>query len=367
MNKTSEPLVTIALPTFNRLQGLNRSLECFLAQTYKNLEIVISDNHSDEDPTEMIGSYQKNDSRIKYFRQSSNIGMKANGDFLFSRANGKYFLLGSDDDWWHPNFIEIMVSKLESHPEASCAISNFQESLYDGTQVKFKSKFNLLKHLIGMDAECYPEHLPLLKELTDPIRTIRLMNFIKQSEADGKANVHRSLCRTKFFTESVNELYLLGLTECWGFDQLLAFNLLIKGRLIVSNDLMFKCTVYNKKNYNFETSRIEYLLGFDAILERYCNQEDYLYLRKYINEKFRDKKLGFRSELEDKLYWLFRVNKNLFFQIRQKILKNNFIEAAKSIKMNLPSEQFRYGNQNLKFNPLRYLERKWQLLRWRSF
>lgn len=355
MSDSNRPLVTIALPTFNRYEGLKQSLECFISQSYQNIEIVISDNHSDCNPTSLVQSYIKDDPRIKFYRQKSNIGMKANGDFLFSKANGKYFLLGSDDDWWDPEFIETMVELLEHNPSASCAISDFQEILPNGRRARYRSKY---KFLLGKKNK-YPDHLPLLTEFSTDNKVQRLRNFINQSEADGKANVHRALCRTDDYVAAIKELYDLDLTECWGFDQLLAFMMLIKGRLVVCPKLMFKCTISNPKHYKYETSRIEYLLGYDYIIKAHLSHHEAIILREDINNKFLDKELGFWQELQAKIIFTYSIilNSNdsrriqiLLIDIRNKLKNSEFIELATLIKKLVLFKDFRYITKNSKFD-----------------
>ena len=99
-----EHLVSVAIPTYNRLEGLRQAIECFCEQTYRNIEIIISDNCSQHDPTEMVMEYVKMDTRIKYYRQNENIGMTLNSDFILKKSTGKYFILGSDDDWRETNY-----------------------------------------------------------------------------------------------------------------------------------------------------------------------------------------------------------------------------------------------------------------------
>lgn len=89
--------VTIGIPTYNRLGYLREALDSALRQTYKNIEIVVSDNAS-EDGTEEYLRGLLEEGRIKYVRQSTNIGMVGNWNACLSLATGEYFLLLSDDD-----------------------------------------------------------------------------------------------------------------------------------------------------------------------------------------------------------------------------------------------------------------------------
>ena len=94
-------LVSVGIPTYNRPQGLRLALECVTLQTYKNLEIIISDNFSTNPEVELvIKEYKDKDQRIRYFRNSENIGATKNFDLVLEKATGKYFMWAADDDEW---------------------------------------------------------------------------------------------------------------------------------------------------------------------------------------------------------------------------------------------------------------------------
>ena len=108
MEHVKYPLVTIAIPTYNRANGyLRNAIECALKQTYRNIEVIISDNCSSDNTEEIVKSYA--DPRIRYFRQSANIGANNNFNFCVEQAHGAYFLLFHDDDSIDADFIEICM------------------------------------------------------------------------------------------------------------------------------------------------------------------------------------------------------------------------------------------------------------------
>ena len=114
----SEPLVTIGLPAYNRPAGLKKCLETIVTQSYKNLEIIISDNCStDELVQQVILEFAAKDSRIKHFRQSANIGLEENFNFVYAKASADYFSWMSDDDHFDSNYINECVKFLENNPD----------------------------------------------------------------------------------------------------------------------------------------------------------------------------------------------------------------------------------------------------------
>lgn len=296
VNEMNAPLVSIGLPSYNRNEGLRKALECFTSQTYRNLEIIVSDNCSSKDPTGMVESLAKKDPRIKYYRQASNIGMKLNGDFLFKKASGKYFILGSDDDWWDSDFVLELVEAMLAEDGAVCAFCDFEEVDEAGRKIVSLSRYARARKLLGLRVHSYPDHYPLLAEFAVKDPVARLKNFILQKEYDGKANVHRALCDRQVFLDSINKLYDLGMAECWAFDQLLAFTLLTRGQLALSDRILFRCTVGNPKHYVDPRSKLEYLKGYSKVVDSCFEGKSARELHAAINERYTDRRVGFFQE-----------------------------------------------------------------------
>lgn len=111
------PLVTIGIPTYNRAELFERALKSALAQSYPNLEILVSDNHSPDDTPEVVFRYPN--PRIRYIRQTQNIGMVGNWNACLKEAKGQYFLLLSDDDILLPTGIESLLNAYTRYPNAA--------------------------------------------------------------------------------------------------------------------------------------------------------------------------------------------------------------------------------------------------------
>lgn len=110
----SAPLVSICIPTYNRVKLLERTLRSALAQTYANLEIIISDNSDNFISRDLVSSF--NDARIRYFKNETNIGFINNIDKVMSLATGKFINVLMDDDLLKPQAIEKMVEAFEKNP-----------------------------------------------------------------------------------------------------------------------------------------------------------------------------------------------------------------------------------------------------------
>ncbi len=114
-NSLSAPLVSVVIPTYNRPDYLEQAIASAVNQTYQNIEIIVTDNCSPENPQAIVESF--GDSRIKFWRQPENIGMLPNQLHGFKMAQGKYFASLHDDDIWNHDFLAKLVPILEADSE----------------------------------------------------------------------------------------------------------------------------------------------------------------------------------------------------------------------------------------------------------
>lgn len=141
-------LVTIGLITFNGAPTIRRAIDSLLAQTYKNFELLISDNASTDKTADICREYAARDPRIRYIRQEKNLGAAGNLYFAPHAARGEYFMWAADDDWWDKTFVETLVSALERHPEYGIAMSSYNLVNPDGTlrkRVSFSGDLDLCR------------------------------------------------------------------------------------------------------------------------------------------------------------------------------------------------------------------------------
>lgn len=108
----TEPLVTIAIPTYNRAFFLDEALQSVLAQTYRKLEILVSDNASTDGTSDIVRRYSQ-DERVHYQRHENNCGMVANWNSCLERAQGEFFFLLSDDDLLEKQAIQRLLEEFK--------------------------------------------------------------------------------------------------------------------------------------------------------------------------------------------------------------------------------------------------------------
>ena len=113
--------LTIGLPVYNGEDFLAEALESLLGQTYEDFELVISDNASTDGTADICKRYAQQDSRIRYIRQSRNIGLAPNERFLMRQATGELFKLAAHDDLYARDLLKRCVEALDAHPEVVVA------------------------------------------------------------------------------------------------------------------------------------------------------------------------------------------------------------------------------------------------------
>ena len=117
------PRLSIGLPVYNGDSFLAEAIEALLGQSYKDFELIISDNASTDRTAEICRGYEEQDSRVRYIRQPRNIGMVPNHNFLVGVARGEFFKWASHDDLYARDFLQRCMDGLDEHREAVLAHS----------------------------------------------------------------------------------------------------------------------------------------------------------------------------------------------------------------------------------------------------
>jgi glycosyltransferase involved in cell wall biosynthesis len=122
--------VSVGLPTFNRAASLRRAAESVLAQTWNDLELVISDNASDDETQSTCQELARRDGRVKVVRHEVNIGAEANFRCVLKQASGTFFMWLADDDWLDSDVVAACAGRLIERPDHSlvCAASRYHRA-----------------------------------------------------------------------------------------------------------------------------------------------------------------------------------------------------------------------------------------------
>jgi glycosyltransferase involved in cell wall biosynthesis len=126
---STQPLITIGIPTRNRSSLLRNCVASALAQTYSNIEVLISDNASTDDTLEMLKGI--GDPRLRVMSNAENIGLVANWNKCVYEARGEYVTLVSDDNILDPTFLEKCVNLVKQEPGIPIVISAYDVLVLD--------------------------------------------------------------------------------------------------------------------------------------------------------------------------------------------------------------------------------------------
>lgn len=107
--------VDILLATYNtKIDFLKEQIDSILNQTYKNFELIISDDCSTKkEVREVLKEYERKDKRIKLYLQEKNLGCTKEFEFLLTKSNANYIAFSDHDDIWYPNKIEESLKLLK--------------------------------------------------------------------------------------------------------------------------------------------------------------------------------------------------------------------------------------------------------------
>lgn len=170
--------VTVGLLVFNGAREIRDCLDSLLRQSFRDFELIISDNCS-EDATELIcRKYASLDDRIRYIRHPLNRGGVANCEFLLKEAAGEYFMWAAHDDIWSKNYLEEAITLLEDQ-SYDFVFPRFELS---SIELKIHSKRNMnIFNFVG-----------------DEDVDTRVISFLNLHTSSHKCNIVYSFFRTQF-------------------------------------------------------------------------------------------------------------------------------------------------------------------------
>lgn len=101
-----EKQIDVLLATYNGEKYLKEQIDSILNQTYTNIQLIISDDCSNDKTREILKEYEKQDNRIKVYYQEENLGYIKNFEFLLKKVENEIYMLSDQDDVWLPEKIE---------------------------------------------------------------------------------------------------------------------------------------------------------------------------------------------------------------------------------------------------------------------
>ena len=140
---STAPLISVGLPAYNSERYLAEAIDCVLAQTHDNLEVIISDNASTDGTRGICEGYTERDPRVRYVREAENRGAAYNFQRVLDLARGRYFRWMAADDLCAPELLQRCLAVLDRRPEVVMAYPKADFIAGDG------------QHIFGSD-DVYP-------------------------------------------------------------------------------------------------------------------------------------------------------------------------------------------------------------------
>lgn len=119
MSEAAQPLVTICIPAYNAGKTLRATLDSVVAQSYRNLRVVVSDNASSDDTAAIVQEYAKADPRVTLSRLPKNIGGEGNFSECIRLGSGDYTAIYHADDVYDRETVRRSVDELQRAPAAA--------------------------------------------------------------------------------------------------------------------------------------------------------------------------------------------------------------------------------------------------------
>jgi len=109
--------ISVITPAYNAGKFIAEAIESILNQSFRDFEFIIIDDCSKDNTAKIIMDYQKKDHRIKYYKNSKNLGIAGNRNKGISLATGKYVVWQDADDISLPDRLKRQYEFMENHPE----------------------------------------------------------------------------------------------------------------------------------------------------------------------------------------------------------------------------------------------------------
>ncbi len=149
---SQSPKVSICIPTRNYAHYLKAAITSVFEQTFDNYEVIIVDNDSTDATETLVRELAKQDNRMRYIKNDSNIGLCENFNRCLSYANGEYIKFLCADDILHPTCVERMTKCLDENPSALLVSGGSEFIDESGGGLGFERYSDKDKYVAGHDA-----------------------------------------------------------------------------------------------------------------------------------------------------------------------------------------------------------------------
>lgn len=122
---TDGPLVSVVVPSHNAAHTITTCLRGLMAQSWRNLEIIVVDDCSRDATADIVAALARKDLRLRLVRLPANGGAYVARNTGFEQARGVFFTVQDADDWSHPQKIAEQVAPLLQDPAVMATVSHW--------------------------------------------------------------------------------------------------------------------------------------------------------------------------------------------------------------------------------------------------
>ena len=153
---SSKSLVTIYIPCRNYGNFLAQSVESVFNQSYTNWELVIINEASDDNTSEIARELCKREpQKTTFIDNKKPLGLQKLANLVLSQANGKYMMRLDADDWLDENALLLLVSKLENSSDSGLVFGNYYYTNQEGNVIGVETSF---EENVGESLSKIPPH-----------------------------------------------------------------------------------------------------------------------------------------------------------------------------------------------------------------
>ena len=205
----------IGMPVYNGARYITEAIDSIRSQSFEDWILLISDNCSDDETEDICKKYVQLDSRIKYVRQTSNIGALNNFKFVLDNADSEYFMWAAYDDAWMPDFISTCIEKLEKDRSIGLAYTNV---------ISIDSYSNTIRNDVH------------LNEIVAQNNILTALKFLWDPEIMGKACIIYGIYRT-FLCKEVWNLYPMN--NNYASDVSFVYGIISRTKIYIDEQVLF--------------------------------------------------------------------------------------------------------------------------------
>lgn len=192
---TNKPLVSIIIPTYNRVKKVSGAIESALNQTYSNIQITVVDDGSDDNTSELMKNYPT----VEYIIQE-HAGQATARNRGLKNSKGSIIASLDSDDAWNPDFLEKMVEKMEND-DLDFVFSNWNQGTHRGEYEDSFTNYKFMQPILNANREktwitlSYEELRKLyLKNCPSPSSSLLIRKSSMVSSWDEKLNIADDWC-----------------------------------------------------------------------------------------------------------------------------------------------------------------------------